>query len=40
MNELKSTLSNNLEYMASMKQDLTEVASLLKEKPVDPNNIL
>ena len=40
MNELKQTLSTNMGQMTSLKQDLTEVATLLKEKPVDPGNIL
>ena len=40
MNELEHTLSTNMGQMASLKQDLTEVTTLLKEKPVDPGNIL
>ena len=40
MNHLKETLAQDLLSMEKLKQDLADVSGMLKETPVDPNNIL
>ena len=40
MNHLKVTLTQDLHQLETLKQEMSEVSGLLKETPVDPNNIL
>ena len=37
---MKGALTQDLEKMEKLKQDLADVSGLLKETPVDPSNIL
>ena len=40
MNQLKEKLAQDLHSMEKLKQELADVSGMLKEMPVDPNNIL